>query len=1191
MKKVGVPIVSTYCLFVCFLASIAGFAQPDRFPLRIPLPTPMSPEMHNLGRYGEVAVGEYTGTPSISVPLHTIRSGKLEFPLSLYYDASGVRVNQEATWVGLGFQLSAVAGITHIPAGGSDYNANNVINPPWEKWKTLIDYINPLKIQPQTGTEDGFVNWGCSYNGMPPVNTPAEVINASLAGKGQRDLFSVNCLDMSFKFYLDRQTGSPIVHGEKNNVRIEVTNNNIWSGFKLTDAQGVMYSFQAVEATKFNTDAVAWYLTEIRRPDGDWLKFTYANYGVVKTIPAVTEQYMPVGTYETGSNMRTVSGPPILGLYLTSIEGRGETVKFNLGEGRIDIGGDGARHLESIDIVDKFSGRTKTFAFEYDYFTGDQTGGSCLDDDNFTNHGDLGFTFNNLSKRLKLLRVIEKDASQAQNKKYSFAYDEARALPLKTSFAVDHWGYYNGQENGSNILNVAGSKHTFVPTLATIHAYDPLTRNFEADADLSQGAYRGPVESYMKAALLKSIQYPTGGKTVFTFEPHDFDNEMILTPAEEIKVKSATNENINVFDLQFNDPDENEQYVRKIFTLERPTVVDFSGYISNKNMFTWEQIRGAEIMLFRLPGVTKLYSWKADFFVKEPNKEFRTSWSEPISLPAGQYMLLCSAGGVGFTDYTPVVAATIQYRKLVSLDDILKDHVKSTGGGLRIARIDNYDADQTKLSSREYHYTKADGKTSGRLVMPIRYGQSFNFITTFGYEGCGNRVSVPCVMRYSSSYVGASTSPVKAVVGYSRVEIVDTDRTGARHNGKTVKEFKNEAILGTFFNDIVLYNQQNTGELASVTYFNQQGEPVRSETYDYTVYDVTRDWTNVKSFDRYVGRTGVCTASGSSPDFDFCAFLGRYTIGVFPYENYRKRLAHKIVTDYTPEGNVSYCSDFSYHPVTYALQETVTTGADDEIRKEQILYPRDVLSELPAYQWMLNANMVEIPVEQRTLRNDALVMRQKTTYANVSGFLEPSAQYEQTGTGPLFRKANYRHYVQGNIAEYATQDDITHAVLWGYNEALPVAIVDQAAYKNVYYNGFEEPGQANRVTGGKTGRWSAQGPLSIPLTGLDNGSYRLSYWLMKDNAWTLQQKTILVTSGNAYTLSFASGEQVDDVRFHPTGSEMTTYTYDPVDGMTSMTDKNHVITFYEYDSFGRLKTLRDQHDRIRYHYDYRYKDQ
>lgn len=51
---------------------------------------------------------------------------------------------------------------------------------------------------------------------------------------------------------------------------------------------------------------------------------------------------------------------------------------------------------------------------------------------------------------------------------------------------------------------------------------------------------------------------------------------------------------------------------------------------------------------------------------------------------------------------------------------------------------------------------------------------------------------------------------------------------------------------------------------------------------------------------------------------------------------------------------------------------------------------------------------------------------------------------------------------------------------------------------------------------------------------------------------------------------------------------MTTYTYDPLIGITSVTDVNDLSTYYEYDGFGRLKSILDNDKNIikanTYHY-------
>jgi hypothetical protein len=148
-------------------------------------------------------------------------------------------------------------------------------------------------------------------------------------------------------------------------------------------------------------------------------------------------------------------------------------------------------------------------------------------------------------------------------------------------------------------------------------------------------------------------------------------------------------------------------------------------------------------------------------------------------------------------------------------------------------------------------------------------------------------------------------------------------------------------------------------------------------------------------------------------------------------------------------------------------------------------------------------------------------------------------------------------------------------------------ITKRKAYK-VFHTSFEEDGQPNSKARSGSKVWTGTYSLSLPG---DNGNYTLSYWKSSNSGpWTLINQTINITSGTVQPLTIGDNSSViDEVRLFPVGAQMTTYTHDPLIGMTSMTDPNNITTYYEYDSFNRLNFIKDANKNIVKALDYNYR--
>ena len=65
-----------------------------------------TPNSYSFAKYGEIPVPLYTGVPDISIPLASLKANDVETQVSISYHGSGIKVDDIASWVGLGWNLN-----------------------------------------------------------------------------------------------------------------------------------------------------------------------------------------------------------------------------------------------------------------------------------------------------------------------------------------------------------------------------------------------------------------------------------------------------------------------------------------------------------------------------------------------------------------------------------------------------------------------------------------------------------------------------------------------------------------------------------------------------------------------------------------------------------------------------------------------------------------------------------------------------------------------------------------------------------------------------------------------------------------------------------------------------------------------------------------------------------------------------
>ncbi|WP_299243566.1 hypothetical protein [uncultured Aquimarina sp.] len=481
---------------------------------------PNSPEAQAFIKYGNVPLNQYTGTPNISIPLCEIKGKRISMPISMTYDASGIKVNQLASKVGLGWNLN-YGGVVSRQVHGLPDQASG----------TYAKITDP-------GTRAGLA---AAYNNAQMTAFPT--VAAMNAADALITNYNMNNIDIqadTFSFSINGLSGTIAINYDVTEngkyqvfcidnpeVKIDYTlSGDRIANWILTDTQGTRYEFAKAEYThtsysnqqnEYTAEYISsWYISKIETADKeDVITYYYGNgayYAENQRLPLdyITQFYYHPHT-SGGATGETVTQEiveqhkqtiyKIKQFNPTAIFYNGKlAVDFGSGPQREDLLGQYA--ITSVGAYNTLGQTVKSFAFDYSYFV--SASGSGL-----LPAGD---------KRLKLdaIREIEvfrdgeliNTAPQSPKEKtHRFDYFNPTKLPHKSSNQMDLWGYYNG--GAGSTTNVVGNGFLFNEQ----YGLSQLEYDFP-------GVNRGPKPEFAINGTLQKITYPTGGSTEFFFDGH-----------------------------------------------------------------------------------------------------------------------------------------------------------------------------------------------------------------------------------------------------------------------------------------------------------------------------------------------------------------------------------------------------------------------------------------------------------------------------------------------------------------------------------------------------------------------------------------------------------------------------------------------------------------------------------------------
>ncbi len=480
---------------------------------------PQSPTVWNMIRYGNADVDLFHGTPGLTIPLYTYQDQQFQIPVSLSYSSSGFMPGTGCGPAGKDWCLNAGGVITRevrgipdeytgrdyhfkwygdprhrrhfltIPFGGGtfteqDYEARSIIN---------VAGYSLLYNKPAAPDSLEYVYSGALGQEYLPYYPDSTYTVLGLRGfETESDIYHFSFLGVQGSFYLCpgqqiKVFGCNVPSGDLKVAMSRISDNGV--SFTI-DWQGYRYFFNESENTNVTDTGYSgsthsmlssWKLTRIEAPLGQYAVFQYGvNNAVSSCSPSINVDRKRITLVEGTNNEWESEGYDI---YNPPISNVNTTVQ--------------SKELTSITIPGRVSIQ---FSYTPDCIL---SGMTVLDADS------LQIRTCSLEQTTKTATCrLLKRLTIAGEGVYTFHYiDESNVWPDALNIkALDLFGYYNGSD--------AWTHYSIGTGVQAVSQY--------ASQIVSA---RQPNEQKTLIGMLDQVEWPSGGKTVFTYEQNRYQYE------------------------------------------------------------------------------------------------------------------------------------------------------------------------------------------------------------------------------------------------------------------------------------------------------------------------------------------------------------------------------------------------------------------------------------------------------------------------------------------------------------------------------------------------------------------------------------------------------------------------------------------------------------------------------------------
>jgi hypothetical protein len=500
-------------------------------------PSAILPQVAEIMKYTDYPTDLFSGLVNINIPLYILVDGDITLPISISYHASGMKVKEKTGKIGFGWSLNAEPSVSRNIKGTADDSNTGYLK---------------TKINPKST--------------FAPYYFDEQVTSG--AWDLEPDVFYYKLADKSGKFYFMRDVyavnpvNEIVIHPYEPIIISSNTTSSPITSFDITDESGLRYNFSGAYGTIDNIKT-QWLASSIVSPNNrGTVTFSYkapetifetynskfnpyyiaveealhndnfneyvfsvsceslrwpfiTEYGEQEDIttrniirrndiePYTDSNGIYVYESERDENLHNFqcalsypnSNTPVAkNQYIETINSRAVSITFFYDPNSID-----KELIQRIEVKDKL----KNEIIRKIYFTQSR------------------YNHDTYASRKKLDEIRITDKNDVLLEKYKFDYKD-EFMPPQYSTAADHWGFVNRSSHGY--------PQTEIPQHNIRVKKIPITNSIGLPEEYVVQIGDANKEANMCAAsaILTGITYPTGRKTSFYYENHQYIHDNIL---------------------------------------------------------------------------------------------------------------------------------------------------------------------------------------------------------------------------------------------------------------------------------------------------------------------------------------------------------------------------------------------------------------------------------------------------------------------------------------------------------------------------------------------------------------------------------------------------------------------------------------------------------------------------------------